>query len=64
MLLQESIWDWQFVIEIIPLLLEGLKITVAATLVGFFVAAILGLLMALGRRSTQEVDFLSNNSNY
>lgn len=48
---QGEIWDWEFVVEIIPLLLEGLKITVAATLVGFFIAAILGLLMALGRRS-------------
>ncbi|MFQ5401043.1 MAG: ectoine/hydroxyectoine ABC transporter permease subunit EhuD [Anaerolineae bacterium] len=50
-----EVWDWQFVIEIIPQLLQGLKITIAATLVGFAVAAVLGLLMALGRRSRNRL---------
>ncbi|HZD55902.1 MAG TPA: ectoine/hydroxyectoine ABC transporter permease subunit EhuD, partial [Anaerolineales bacterium] len=45
------LWDWQFVWEILPDLLEGLVVTVEATLLGFGVAAILGLLLALGRRS-------------
>lgn len=48
------VWDWQFVIEIIPQLLQGLKITIAATLVGFAIAAVLGLIMALGRRSEKK----------
>lgn len=45
------IWDWEFVWEIMPALLEGLVITVEATILGFSLAAILGLLLALARRS-------------
>jgi polar amino acid transport system permease protein len=44
-------WSWEFVREIMPLLLKGLKVTIEATIVGFSLSAILGLLMALGRRS-------------
>jgi polar amino acid transport system permease protein len=44
-------WDWEFAFEILPDLLEGLVVTVQATLGGFALAAILGLLFALGRRS-------------
>lgn len=43
--------DWQFAIEILPRLLEGLLVTVEATLVGFILAIILGLFLALARRS-------------
>lgn len=45
-------FDWNFVIEIMPELLEGLKITVSAALVSFVFAAIVGLIFALMRRST------------
>ncbi len=44
-------WDWEFALEILPELLEGLIVTVEATIGGFALAAILGLLFALGRRS-------------
>lgn len=44
-------WDWNFVWEILPDLLEGLVVTVEATILGFGVAATLGLLLALARRS-------------
>jgi polar amino acid transport system permease protein len=37
-----------------PRLLQGLQVTIQATLVGFAVSAVLGLLMALGRRSTNK----------
>ena len=52
--MSDTLWDWQFAIEILPLLWQGLKITIAATFVGFALAAVLGLLMALGRRSTNK----------
>jgi polar amino acid transport system permease protein len=43
-------WDtssgWAFASSILPILLHGLLITLAATVVGFFVAAVLGLLLA------------------
>jgi polar amino acid transport system permease protein len=50
----DGIWNWEFVVEIMPRLLQGLQVTIQATLVGFAVSAVLGLLMALGRRSTNK----------
>jgi polar amino acid transport system permease protein len=47
-------WDWQFVIEILPRLLEGLVVTIEATFVGFILAVVLGLFLALGRRSQHQ----------
>jgi polar amino acid transport system permease protein len=44
-------FDFQFALEILPQLLEGLWVTIQASLVGFALAAVLGLLLALGRRS-------------
>ncbi|MHC3002245.1 ectoine/hydroxyectoine ABC transporter permease subunit EhuD [Gordonia sp. GN26] len=44
-------WDWAFVWEILPALLDGLKVTVLATLGGSLVALVLGLIWAIGRRS-------------
>ena len=44
-------WDWNFVREIMPTLLEGLKITILATFLGAIVAAVVGLGFALLRRS-------------
>ena len=47
-------FDFEYIVEILPDLLEGLIITVEASLAGFAVALILGLLFALGRRSENE----------
>lgn len=44
-------WNWAFAREILPLLLSGLKVTVIATVLGAAVAAVLGLVFALLRRS-------------
>ncbi|WP_137389914.1 ectoine/hydroxyectoine ABC transporter permease subunit EhuD [Rhodoligotrophos defluvii] len=44
-------WDWSFVREILPTLFEGVKITILATLLGAAVAAVVGLLFAIVRRS-------------
>lgn len=44
-------WDWAFVREITPQLIEGAKITVLATLLGFAFAVVFGLVLALLRRS-------------
>jgi len=48
-------WDWNFVWQIFPTLLEGVRITILATLLGSIVAAIIGLLIALARRSENRV---------
>jgi polar amino acid transport system permease protein len=44
-------WDWSFAGHVFPQLLSGLKITVEATLMGSVIAMILGLALAIGRRS-------------
>jgi polar amino acid transport system permease protein len=45
-------FDWNFVIEIMPELLRGLKTTFNAAIISFAFAAIVGLLLALARRSS------------
>lgn len=44
-------WDWNFALEILPALLRGLRVTVQATLLGILVAMVLGLVLAMLRRS-------------
>lgn len=44
-------WSWDTVRELIPVLLEGAKMTVIVTILGFLVAMIVGLGFALLRRS-------------
>ncbi len=44
-------WDWAYAWKVLPDLLQGLTITIQATVVAFLVAATLGLLLALMRRS-------------
>lgn len=44
-------WDWNFVRQIFPTLVEGVKITIVATVLGSILAAIVGLGIALLRRS-------------
>ncbi|HLU96947.1 MAG TPA: ectoine/hydroxyectoine ABC transporter permease subunit EhuD [Thermobifida alba] len=43
-------WDWYFTGQIIPDLLRGLVVTVQATLLGYVLALVLGLAVALARR--------------
>ncbi|MGK6315499.1 ectoine/hydroxyectoine ABC transporter permease subunit EhuD [Neorhizobium sp. DT-125] len=45
-------WDWDFVWQIMPTLLEGFKITILATVLGAAVAAVVGLALAIARRSS------------
>ena len=44
-------WDWQYTGEIIPDLLRGLRYTVIATLAGYVIALVLGLVWTLLRRT-------------
>lgn len=46
-----KIVDFQFALEILPILLKACVVTISATLIGFALAAFLGLLFALARRS-------------
>ena len=44
-------WDWAFAWSIMPQLVAGVKITILATVLGAAVAAVLGLVFAILRRS-------------
>ncbi|MBX4911973.1 MULTISPECIES: ectoine/hydroxyectoine ABC transporter permease subunit EhuD [Rhizobium] len=48
-------WDWDFVWQIMPTLLEGFKITILATILGAAVAMVAGLALAIARRSPVAV---------
>jgi len=47
-------WDWSFVAEITPTLLQGVVVTIQATLLGSLVAAVVGLALAIARRSSNR----------
>ncbi len=44
-------WSWSFAWEILPRLLRGLGVTVLATALGMLLALVVGLFLALARRS-------------
>jgi len=44
-------WDWSYTWEVLPKLLKVVPITIAVTLAGFLVASLLGMPLALARRS-------------
>ncbi|RUV95196.1 ectoine/hydroxyectoine ABC transporter permease subunit EhuD [Mesorhizobium sp. M1A.F.Ca.IN.022.07.1.1] len=44
-------WQWSFAWQIFPQLVEGMKLTILASLLGSALAMILGLAIAIGRRS-------------
>lgn len=52
-------WDtssgWAFAVSILPILLKGLVVTIQATVVGFFVAAVLGLILAALKASPLRI---------
>lgn len=48
-------FDWMFFWHLVPLMFRGLLVTAKATVLGFTVAAVLGFVMALGRRSRLRV---------
>ncbi|MBN2910312.1 ectoine/hydroxyectoine ABC transporter permease subunit EhuD [Polycladomyces sp. WAk] len=50
-------WSWTFTLQILPQLLDAVKITIGATIVSYLIALVGGLLIAFARRS--EVKLLS-----
>ena len=44
-----QIWDWAYAWEILPILAEASVVTLQATLMGFVLALLLGLVFAVGR---------------
>lgn len=48
-------WDWEFFWSIVPLTFDALTVTAMAAVLGFAVAVVLGLFLALGRRSKRRL---------
>ncbi len=48
-------WDWEFVWAILPDLATGVIVTIQATVLGTILAAIVGLLVAIARRSKNKL---------
>lgn len=47
-------WDWNFVWQIMPTLLQGFKITILATILGAAVAIVIGLVFAILRMTAPK----------
>jgi polar amino acid transport system permease protein len=50
----EGDFDWMFFWHLLPLMVQGILVTVKATVLGFTIAAVLGFILALGRRSSRR----------
>jgi polar amino acid transport system permease protein len=48
-------WDWAYLWAVVPPIFRGILVTVRATLSGFLIAVVLGLFLALARRSTHRI---------
>ena len=53
-----TVWDWNYVFEILPALVRGLGVTLLATVLGSIVAMALGLLLAVLRRGPLPVSIV------
>lgn len=49
-----GVWNWETAWDVLPQMLDGLKITILATVIGMVIASILGLGIALVRRSRRR----------
>jgi polar amino acid transport system permease protein len=47
-------WDWGFAAQVFPKILSVIWITISATIVGFLLAMVLGLVLAIMRRSKNK----------
>lgn len=46
---ESTVWDWAYAIEILPVLALAARTTLEATVLGFVLALVLGLVFAIGR---------------
>jgi polar amino acid transport system permease protein len=53
-----DVWNWQFAFEILPVLLQGLVVTLQATVLGSLVAFSLGLVLAIALRGPRPLAWL------
>lgn len=51
----ELTWDWEYTRRVLPHLIDGIVVTIQATFLGFALALVVGLVLALARRSSFKV---------
>ncbi|HSJ29660.1 MAG TPA: ectoine/hydroxyectoine ABC transporter permease subunit EhuD [Acidimicrobiia bacterium] len=51
---ERAVWDWEFAWNVLPRIWGGMVVIIQATLLGITIAMILGLFLALGRRSQRK----------
>ncbi|WP_161878400.1 ectoine/hydroxyectoine ABC transporter permease subunit EhuD [Alkalibacterium sp. MB6] len=49
------VWDWSYAFDILPEIASALSVTISATVVGFILALVLGLIWTLLIRSTNKI---------
>ena len=54
------LWDWNYTLEILPVLARASIVTIEATLISFVIALVLGLVLALLRMSGPVVSWLTS----
>jgi polar amino acid transport system permease protein len=54
------IWDWNYTVEILPVLAKASIVTIEATVLSFVIALVLGLVLALLRMSGSVVGWLAS----
>lgn len=53
-----SVWDWDYAFSILPALVEGLGLTLLATVLGSIIAMLLGLLLAVLQRGPRVITII------
>lgn len=55
-------WDWDYVIKLLPIFLKAFPVTLGATLLGFALSIVFGLLLALaGRSAISPIKWISRS---
>lgn len=55
-----KIWDWHYTLEVIPVLAKATIVTIEVTFLSFFIAAVLGLVLAILRMSGHVTGWLAS----
>jgi len=49
--MMSTTWDWEYTLDFFPALLDGLRVTIIATVLGTLLAVVLGLVVEVARRA-------------
>jgi polar amino acid transport system permease protein len=55
-----AIWDWNYTLEVLPVLAKATIVTIEATFISFIIAAVLGLILAILRMSGGVIGWIAS----